>query len=214
MRDLLANQRTTLAPSSMRAVASVAAGMLMLAAPAAAQDAGDRTIVPGERVGAIVKNSTTAQIKRVYGARNVRPHKVPVGEGETVEGLIVYPGKRDELMLIWKVKDRQVEQVRIDKKGSTWRTASGIGMGTAAAALTRLNGGPFSITGFGWDYAGRVVDWRNGKLPKALMVDMMPTKTLSQALEQSVLGDKIFPSNNPVMEKKKLVVRGMIIWFE
>lgn len=195
-------------------VPGLLAGALMAAAPASAQDAADRTIVLGQRVGAITQSSTTAQLKRVYGAANVKAYKVSVGEGETLDGLVIYPGKPDEVFVVWKIRDRQVEYVRVERKEATWKTASGIGMGTSAATLTRINGGPFSITGFGWDYGGRVVGWQGGKLPKQLVLDMQAMRTLSPALEKSVLGDKVFPSNNPVMEKKKLVVRAIFVYLE
>ena len=189
-------------------------GTIALAPAAAAQGAEDRTIVVGKRVGAITPTSTTAQLRQIYGAANVREHKVPVGEGETADGLIIFPGKPDELLIVWKVKDRQIDYVRFEQKGATWKTDTGIGIGTTAATLTKLNGGPFSITGFGWDYAGRVVNWRGGKLPKQLMVDMQGTKKVRRAYEQSVLGDTIFPSNNPVMLQKRLVVWRVFIGME
>lgn len=193
------------------AVVAIVACLLVLAGPVAAQDAADRTVVPGDRVGAIRQNSTTAQLKKIYGDANVRATKVSVGEGEMADGLVIFPGQPDEIFIVWKTKDREIEYVRYYNKASAWKTAEGIGIGTTAAELTRLNGGPFSITGFGWDYGGRIVDWRRGKLSKLMILDMRATKTLSKAYEQSVLGDKIFPSNNPVMEQKMLVVRGVYI---
>lgn len=208
----LRHRRFRLAPLVIGTISL--AGVTLTTVPASAQDASDRAIVLGKRVGAVTKNITTAQLKKIYGAANVKAHKVPVGEGETVDGLIIYPGMPDELLVVWKVKDRQVEYVKIRRKGATWRTTSGIGMGTTAATLTRLNGGPFSITGFGWDYAGRIVNWRKGKLPKQLVLDMEATKKVSPNLERSVLGDKIFPSNNPVMLKKRLVVRAIFVGFD
>ncbi len=199
---------------SVLACFGIVVGMVAQSPAAVAQGAEDRSIVVGKRVGAITPTSTTAQLKKIYGAANVREHKVPLGEGETADGLIVYPGKPDELLIVWKVKDRQIEYVRIERKGATWKTDSGIGIGTTAATLTKLNGGPFSLTGFGWDYAGRVVNWRGGKLPKQLTVDLRATRKVSRAYDQSVLGDKIFPSNNPVMLQKRLVVWRIFVGME
>ena len=37
-------------------------------------------------------------------------------------------------------------------------------LGTRLGRLTQLNGRPFTLSGFGWDYAGTVISWNGGRL--------------------------------------------------
>ena len=181
--------------------------------PAAARDARDRTIVPGKRVGAITAASTEAGLARVYGAANVKQAKIHVGEGELAPGLTILPGTRDELQVQFAQKGG-VEFVRIRGRRARWRTGNGIRIGTTAAALTRLNGRAFGVTGFGWDYPGRVINWRGGRLGgkvRLLVLELGATRKVPPARERRVLGEGPFSSAHPVMKQKRLVVRSMLI---
>lgn len=182
--------------------------------PAAAQDARDRMIVPGKRVGAITATSTQAELARIYGPANVRPTKIHVGEGEMAPGLTILPGTADEVKVQFAQTGRRIEFVRIHGRNSGWRTHSGIRMGMAAAALHKLNGRPFSITGFGWDYPGRVINWRGGRMggpAKLLVLELGATRKVPVAAERKVLGEGPFSSAHPVIRQKQLVVRSMLI---
>jgi hypothetical protein len=182
--------------------------------PAAALDARDRMIVPGKRVGAITSSSTQAELARIYGPANVRPAKIHVGEGEMAPGLTILPGKADEVKVQFAQTGRRIEFVRIMGRNSSWRTPSGIHMGMPAAGLRKLNGRPFSITGFGWDYPGRVINWRGGRLggpAKLLILELGATRKVPAAAERKVLGEGPYSSAHPVIRQKQLVVRSMLI---
>lgn len=192
---------------AMVALAAIPAG------PAAARDARDRTIVPGKRVGAITATSSRASLARVYDAAKMKTAKIHVGEGETAPGLTILPGTPDELQIQF-AQNGGIEFVRIRGRRARWRTRTGIGIGTTAATLAKLNGRPFSVTGFGWDYPGRVIDWRGGRLGgkvRLLVLELGPTRKVPPARERKVLGEGPFSSAHPVMKQKRLVVRGMLI---
>lgn len=178
---------------------------------ALAVEAGDRTIVSGVRVGAITKTSTPAQLARIYGARNVRAVKVPVGEGETIDGLVLFKGRASEVHIRFKPGTKRVEWVVINSRGSPWRTRTGIGIGTSAARLASLNGGRFELFGFDWDYAGRSAGWNRGRLSKYLTVDLAPTRTLSDREQRKVAGDGKFWSTHPVMQRMQLTVQRILV---
>lgn len=178
---------------------------------ALAVEAGDRTIVPGLRVGAITKTSTRAQLARIYGAGNVRATKVPVGEGETVEGLVLFKGRAAELQIRFKRGTRRVELVVIGRRGSPWRTPNGIRIGTSATRLAHLNGGRFQLYGFQWDYAGRSAGWNRGRLSKHLTVDFAPTRKLSSRERSKVATDRRFWSSHPVMQRMQLKIHRILV---
>ena len=178
---------------------------------ALAIDARDRTIISGVRVGAITKNSTKAQLAHIYGARNVRATKVPVGEGETVDGLVLFKGRAAELQIRFKRGTRRVELVVIEKRGSPWHTRNGIRIGASAVRLARLNGGRFRLHGFDWDYAGRSAGWGRGRLSKSLTVDFAPTRKLPDRERMKVVSDAKFWSSHPVMRRLRLVVHRILV---
>lgn len=194
-------------------VVAFAGLVLAVAGSARAQDARDRTIVPGQRAGAITADTTLADLIRIYGKANVRERQIGVGEGETEAGAVIYPETSAELMIIWAEPRRTVRVVQTYRKGSPWRTARGIGIGSTLAQVEKANGRHFTLAGFGWDYGGRTVTWRGGRLSKYLTVDFEATRKVGQREDEQVLGDKGFPSTHPVMRKKRLVVRFLLIEF-
>jgi len=202
--------RTSYIPTILSLVLAVSAA-ISRADEAMAADARDRIVVPGVRVGAITKSSTQVQLSRVYGAKNVRAVKVPVGEGHTVPGLMLFKGRKAELLIRFKEGTKTVELVDIRRAGSPWRTKNGIRIGTTAARIAKLNGRKFQLYGFGWDYAGRSAGWNRGRLSKNLVVDFGAKKKLSRGQMQSVLGDRKFWSTHRVMRRMQLFVTRMLV---
>ncbi len=166
----------------------------------------DRTIVPGKRVGAVTARSTLAELRRVYGRRNVRATKVHVGEGQYVPGLVLFPGTRAEVEFRYDDRGKRLALAVISKPKSPWRTRSGIRIGTTGARLQRLNGKPFTLYGFEWDYSGRLASWNGGRLPESLIPDFKPTAKLPSRQAQKVMGDAKFSSANPIMRRSRIVV--------
>jgi hypothetical protein len=86
--------------------------------------------------------------------------------------------------------------------------AHGITIGTTLRELEKINGAPFQLAGFEWDYSGTVTSWGAGKLKDEFAGSYDVTirlggklDSLSEQESLSVLGDKDFPSNNGVMQK-------------
>lgn len=131
----------------------------------------DYLIVPGKRVGPITKSFSESDLKQKYGESNVSPHRVHVGEGEMEEGTIVFQNekiKKIEIRWFDPIKKRYPKEIKISGSKSVWKTANGITLGSQLSQVEKLNGRPFKIFGFGWDYAGFVTSWERGKLVKQL----------------------------------------------
>ena len=52
------------------------------------------------------------------------------------------------------------------REACRWRVEGGIGTGTRLVELEAMNGKPFTVFGFGWDYGGNALSWDGGKLEK------------------------------------------------
>jgi hypothetical protein len=50
---------------------------------------------------------------------------------------------------------------------SVWTGPNGLSLGDELAHVEQLNGGPFKLWGFGWDYGGWVSDWNGGAFQPA-----------------------------------------------
>jgi hypothetical protein len=154
----------------IRRAATVALAALFLAAPALAQDAKDRTIVPGQRLGAVTAKTTPAELRKVYGA-NARIGWFNTGEGRFY-GAELFANRPDYVRLYFDEKTRRkIESAEILADNSPWRTADGVGVGSPLAAVERANGGPVTIGVYEGEGGGyRIVSTLGGKLPKGLIL--------------------------------------------
>lgn len=83
----------------------------------------------------------------------------------------------------------------------------GIRLGMRLTDLERINGGPFTVMGFDWDYGGTVTNWRGGKLARKpselprIFIQLLPAETDTGAIRNSVAGDREFSSKNAAMQR-------------
>jgi hypothetical protein len=179
------------------------------AAPAAALEVQDRTIVPGERVGAIKRSTKPAELAKIFGARNVRYTKLVLEEGEEQDGAVIFPGGDQELRVGF-LEDR-IDFVRI--RGKRWQTAEGLRIGATLAELERLNGGPFEFAGFGWDYGGQVYTEPPGQLQEGLDIFLTITREPSGNAWNEITGDRRISSRHPALADLGVEVMLLILRF-
>jgi len=183
-------------------------------------------IVPGVKVGAITRNSSEADLKRIYGRRNVSDVEVSLGEGEVEPGTAIYPDDSAKTIeIIWKDAQRKRFPKRVQLTGdakSVWKTGQGIGLKTSLKELERVNGRAFVLLGFGWDYAGTIVSWKGGKLQRELAkngweitirLSDRTNQKLSEKEAESVMGDVEFSSGNRIMQRINPKIYQIIIEF-
>jgi hypothetical protein len=109
--------------------------------------------------GAISVHTTREELVRLYGASNVVDQDVDVGEGEIEPETVLFPKDPERrIEILWKVQDQKTSPAFATIRGvaSRWHGMRGISLGTSLKELEDLNGRPFSLSGFGWDYAGTV----------------------------------------------------------
>jgi hypothetical protein len=171
-------------------------------------------------VGPITAQTSEADLRRIFGA-GVDEARIGLGEGETAPGTVLY---RDDSLrraeIIWRDTTNRRHPARVILRGdrSRWRVGSAISLGTSLQDLERLNGKPFSLAGFGWDYAGGVIDWKGGALDTALAgvrlyLDPGPAQYESAPYSQ-VLGDREYMSSLPAMQQLNPRVGQIFIDFE
>ncbi len=186
----------------------------------------DWLIVPGERVGPLTATASAADLIAAYGTENVRDEPYPLGEGQSEPGTVIFPDDSTKRVLIlWNDLEKKALPLaaRIDGAGSQWKTAEGLAVGTTLKRVEELNGKPFLLYGFGWDYGGQLVDSNGGALKDlphedpeggfrggALLLTFQPD---AGADDSAVLGDGTFSSDLPAMQALDPKVSVIIVSF-
>ena len=151
---------------------------------------------------------TYASLRKRFGSAAVQS-KLDGPEGEELNGVVLWPNdpaRRLELILT-DDGARTVSDVRITGK-SRW-SAGGLRLGDSLLKVQQLNGKPFKMSGFGWDYGGYVNDLDGGKLDKLpggcnLSIRMEPSPM--DDYPNGIEGDVSLSSTNPKLRAAKPVV--------
>lgn len=168
-------------PGGLAATACVVvvATLTALSAPALSNNASDRTIVPGVRVGAIYGLSTPTQLRRVYG-RNLVMKKVYEGEGFYADGAVIFAGTPSEVRLFWRKGRQGVRRIIVQQRSSRWRTRSGVRIGASIPRVVQLNRKHFRVQREN-DGHNCNSQWQGGRLSKNLLICFREARKLSNA---------------------------------
>ena len=171
----------------------------------------DLSVVIGERVGFITKNTSRDTLEELYGPMNVADTDLPIGEGETVPATVVFPGTAREATVIWTPEKKNKKVDRVVIAGEEWLLPDGIRHGDGLEAVEGINGGPFMIYGFGWDYGG-VGYFKGGQLDRKVQIWFRPSIEEGPDYEK-VLGDSLFNSEDAAMRAVDPRITGVAIIF-
>jgi hypothetical protein len=179
-------------------------------------------IDPANKIGKISSKITEADLMQIYGRKNVTHGTLDVGEGETMSATIVFanlPQRRLEIAWKDEAGRKFPARIQIEGKSSLWHTTQGITLGTSLRTLEKMNGKPFLLAGFGWDYSGTVTSWNQGNLEQGLknvVLRLAPStrNEIPSEEEKRVEGDKDFPSAHPSMQKIDPTVYQLIWLFD
>lgn len=154
---------------------ALAAVVVLLTSPFAAPGGsavGPALVInPGAGAGDLTSRTSETQMIRRFGRRNVLRANVPIGQGEQEAGTIVFPrDPRQTIVILWKSQTQRVspKHARVRGDDSVWIVGPGVRLGLSLHELEALNGGPFTLTGFGDAYEGTVLSWDRGALDLAL----------------------------------------------
>ena len=185
-------------------------------APAAPQPADGKNVLQCD--GAFARDSSHAKLVQAFGKSSVAFMDVDGAEGDKVKASVVYPDEpRRRVEVLWhdeKARSRPAT-VRVGYK-SQWRTVRGLRIGSELADVEKINGRPFKLLGFDWDYGGRVADWMGGTLAAVsggcdFRLAFNPWADAPDAARDKVSGDKEFLSTDPNMRASKPTVSEIII---
>lgn len=174
-------------------------------------------ILPGD----FAPDTTLQDLQHRFGAGNVRAEEIPGAEGESFRGVLLFPDDPIRRATVY-FQDPQnllgLAMVSIDEDHSQWKLASGIGIGAPLSEVRRINGKPFTFSGFDWDYGGTIVDWHGGKLAPAS--DEAVFTRVQLRMPQGDMGGKAYPqgdsrfsSDDPRWKDLGITVGGFSVGF-
>jgi hypothetical protein len=202
---------------------------IMLAAAAAALQAQDYTVVPGERVGPITARTVRADLARLFPAGAVEDDQIELDEGMLQAATLIHRKDPSQTLAISWTASGTPKQIFLcwgQRRGTCrWQASNGIRFGTTLSELEALNGGPFTIAGFGYSYGGNVLSWDGGKLARSecsgrLVLTLDGERSggryaiaMSNDELRSIRGDRPIPSGTPAFHKLNPRVVGMLMVF-
>ena len=141
--------------------------LAVLSSTAPAERAAPARVIKCE--GAFGRNASHADLVNAFGSTNVVYRDVEGVDGQPIKASVVYPNDpKAKLQVIWSDEKARRGPTVMVKDQSAWAAANGIRVGSALAEVEKLNGKPFKLSGFDWDYGGHVRDWQGGALAKPL----------------------------------------------
>src|SRR5262249_22924892 len=192
-------------------------------APAATPPHAESTRGDGPRViacsGVFAKDSSHLKLATRFDSRNVAFTEVDGPEGSRLMASVLFPNDpRRRLEVLWQNEASRTDTHLIVINGqSTWTAPKGLRLGLALAALEKLNGKPFKMSGFDQPNGGSVNDWQGGALESLpggcrLGIRLVADAKAPEAARNEVLG-KEFLSNDAKMRAVRPIIAEIIIGY-
>ena len=155
--------------------------------------------------GAFGKDTSHARLASVFGAKNVVFQPVDGPDGIKMNATVIFPGDpKRRIEVLWQDETaRKKPGSIVIGPQSTWR-ARGFRIGESLAAVEKVNGKPFKLSGFDWTYGGAARDWLGGKLENLsggcrLGMRFEADANAPPAARGSLTSDREFTSDDPEM---------------
>ena len=164
-------------------------------------------------------NTTRADLVARFGADNVTDTTIYFVDGVTEPGSVLFvtdSSRRVEITWRDSVTKSRPGLVRLYGTASAWKFPHGITLGMTMSELERLNGRPFELMGFGWDYGGGISNWKGGALED--LTKSTPAITLrlnpKDPAPNEVSGERELSSDMPILKRLNPVVDRIMVTYE
>jgi hypothetical protein len=169
--------------------------------------------------GVFGKESSHMKLATRFDSRNLAFTEVDGPEGSRLMASVLFPNDpKRRLEVLWQNEAARSDTHLIVINGqSTWTAPKGLRLGLALAALEKLNGKPFKISGFDQPNGGSVSDWQGGALENLpggcrLGIRLVPDAKATEAARSEVLGTE-FMSNDANMRAVRPIIAEIIIGY-
>jgi hypothetical protein len=158
--------------------------------------------------GAFAIDSSEARLIELYGADNVATGMVPGPEGSEMLATTVFPDNaKKSLQFVWWHEDTLSDPSYIELPDKAV-APGGLRTGMSLAEVEAINGEPFTLLGFGWDYGGSA-GFESGALsdlPGDCMLSVnFDYGTAPEGVDTlPAMGDKELSSDDPLLAQMQI----------
>jgi hypothetical protein len=161
--------------------------------------------------GIFAEDTTLAAIEAEFGKANVVSGEVPGPEGEVFTATTIYPGDAEREMQVRWWDEETLTYFAGVTLGAGDSGPGGVHAGMPIEEVEAINGEPFGLMGFFWDYGGGAgfVSGKLSELPGGchLGLQLSPTvERLPPDVEMAISGDVPLRSDMPEVRAAKVAV--------
>lgn len=187
--------------------------LALLAMPAAAAPARPAA-QPLTCAAPVGLKDTAAVLKRRFG-KAATVATLPGPEGTTLRAVVLWPREPARRLEVtyWDEAMTQLSGVTLGGGARRW-SVGGVHLGDSLQRVQALNGKPFQLGGFEWDYGGYLQDAKGGKLgllPGGCRISVRFGLQAGGAAAQSILGDVTLQSTDKAVLAARPVVTDLSI---
>ena len=168
--------------------------------------------------GPFAADSSEARLIAAFGQDNVVTGEVDGPEGSTIIATTLFPNDPDKRMEFGWWDEAKYERLAYFTVPIKDTAPGGLKAGLTVKEVEALNGGPFELSGFWWDYGG-YAGFDGGKLGDVpggchLSVSFQPMAEYPADLDvDAISGDRTISSSEPLLETVGAKVESITIGY-
>ena len=170
--------------------------------------------------GTFSQKSSHIALATRYGPQNLTFAEVDGPDGTKLMASVLYPSDpKRRLEVLWQNEaGRSGTSLMAINGQSTWTAPKGLRLGMPLAALEKLNGKPFRLTGLDKDNVSSVLDWQDGALAKLpggckIGLRLKPDPKAPAEARAELAGDKQFLSNDASVKAIKPMIAEILVGY-
>lgn len=162
-------------------------------------------------------DSSEARLIETYGADNVVTGIVPGPEGTEMLATTVFPDSpKKTIEVVWWDEDNRTDPSYFELPAKA-TAPGGVRIGMSLAEVEALNGEPFTLTGFGWDYGG-YAGFKSGALsdlPGGCMLSLrFDAGEAPEGVDTlPIMGDRELSSDDPLLAQMPVRLYSMSVGY-
>lgn len=192
------------------------AGTLALATmlPLAAKDKATADLEVVQCEGVFGRASSAELVRKTYGAENVVDDVIHGSEGAEIPATIVYPDDPQRRMnFVWWDEEKR-EYLSLVELSPRQATPQGVRIGMGIEEVEKINGKPFELMGFWWDFGGGTII-EDGALAQpedgcSFWFRLAPRDDYDETINvDAIAGDVVVSSSDPLLAKVGVHVQSL-----
>lgn len=153
--------------------------------------------------GPFAKDTNHLQLAAKFGSENLTFTDVDGPNGAKLKASVLFPKDPKKRIEVWWSNEASRSDLAliVINGQSTWNAPKGVRIGLSLAALEKINGKPFMLSGFDSENASAVSDWQGGALASLpggckISVRFAPDPKAPAEARSEVSGDKTLASSD------------------